>query len=96
MTMKSWLKSLQTVLAHKPAPPIDYQWRLKRKAAQVRLCLEQLEDRFAPSVNTSTVLGASAGGATVAAVTYGTPVTFAATISPASGNVAPTPAPSIS
>ncbi len=89
MTFKSWIRGLQTIVGRKPSAPIDNHRGRKCKAARVRLRLEQLEDRFAPSVNTSTVLGAAVGGTTVAVVTYGTPITFAATISPASGTTAP-------
>ena len=89
MTFKSWLNSLQAIMGRKRSAPIDNHPGRKRKAAQMRLYLEELEHRFAPSVNTSTVLGAALGGTSVAVVTYGTPITFAATISPASGTTAP-------
>ncbi len=42
-----------------------------------------------PNTSTTTIVSASAGGSSVAAITYGTLITFAATVSPTSGVAAP-------
>ncbi len=87
MSFQSWLKALQAIIGGKPSPPIAR--RQDRKASRICLRLEQLEDRLAPSVNTTTALVALVNGSSVATTVYGTSVTLAATVIPVSGSIAP-------
>jgi sugar lactone lactonase YvrE len=89
MITNSWLKRIQTLIGTKPSDAERLRSR-KRQMRRVRLRLEELEDRLVPTVGTSTVVAALVNGITVATVGYGTITTLVATVSPASGNAAPT------
>ncbi len=62
---------------------------VSRQRKRVRLRLEALEDRLAPSVATNTALVAVVNGSLVSNITYGTPVTLTATVTAQTGSSAP-------
>ena len=68
------------------------QQPIRGQARRLRLRLEELENRLAPSapgVNTSTALTALVNGASAGVITYGTPITLCATVAAQSGTLAP-------